>query len=68
MIIYGRQQGADGSIITGDAFFEEVEFAGPGGFTDNSNVNGCEVSGGCGPDVPMPRSAAASNPSSVRSA
>ena len=52
VIIYGRQQGADGSIVTGDAFYEEVEFAGPGGFTDSSNVNGCEVSGGCTPDAP----------------
>jgi hypothetical protein len=53
VIIYGRQQAADGSIVTGEAFLEDVQFAGTGGFSDNSTVNGCEV-GGCESTPPEP--------------
>jgi hypothetical protein len=50
VIIYGQQVRGDGTVLSGDAFFDEVAFGGEGGFDNVSNVNGCEVGGGC--DLP----------------
>jgi hypothetical protein len=52
VIIYGRQANSDGTVTTGEEFAEGVEFAGNEEFADGSNVNGCDVGGGCGPEQP----------------
>jgi len=51
VILFG-QQNSGGTVTTGDAFYDSVEFSGSGGFTGNSAVNGCDVGNGCSPDVP----------------
>jgi hypothetical protein len=51
VILFG-QQNSGGTITGGDEFFASVDFTGAGGFTDNSTVNGCDVGGSCGADLP----------------
>jgi hypothetical protein len=54
VILFGRQQRNDGTIVTGDAFANDVQLSGPGGFSENSFVNGCDVSAACGEPQPPP--------------
>ena len=55
VIIFGHRQNADGTTTGGDAFLDEVQFSGPGGFDNSSTVNGCDVDG-CGPSGETPGS------------
>jgi hypothetical protein len=57
VILFGQQKGGNGTVVTGDDFFEQVDFTGEGGFSGESAVNGCGVSGGCTPaqeEAPVP--------------
>ena len=49
VLAFGRRVNADGSYVTNDRFFEEVEFQqGPagGGYTDASELNTCKINTG----------------------
>lgn len=46
VIAYGRQTQADGTLITNENFLASVQLSGTGGFTNDSEVNGCAVGGG----------------------
>ena len=50
VIVYGQQMNSDGTVVGGDAFVENVDFSGSGGFSGDSSVNGCDVSGTCAGD------------------
>ena len=50
VIVYGQQMNSDGTVVGGDAFVQNVDFSGSGGFSGDSSVNGCDVSGTCAGD------------------
>jgi len=61
VLAFGRRVNADGSYVTNDRFFREVEFEqGPagGGYTDASELNTCKINTGVcrvrGPDTNIP--------------